>query len=224
MNIGFLIPWPLNADLTTYWNLWASIATAIGTFLLAWFAWLAWTSAKATLHGQQNAVEMAALGEYVRALNTMQHLSQSVPAAFLPPPHAQNTPATENAFRVGAYRTYVNSLCNDVEITGLMWRIHHSDLNTLVSEFEISEASLREAQNKRLGLEKSLANRQERLNAKFGGQLKQCALWWQQREFEEKVILVLLDGWHEEFVKLSPAKLMSGRSANPSAAETEDPD
>lgn len=208
MNIGFLIPWPLNADLTAYWVLWASVATAIGTFLLAYFAWKAWQSAKQTLEGQQSAIELAALGQYVRALNTMQRLSPSTPVSFMPPPHPQNTPATEFALRQGAYGSYIDSLCNDVEIAGSMWRIHHADLDIFGNIFEKAEATLREAQDCRLSLDEPEASIQRRLNQNFAYAIKLSALLWQQSEKSRSAVAMALENQHGTFLAQSPANLL----------------
>lgn len=150
MNIGFLVPWPLNADLTSYWVLWASVATAIGTGLLAWFAWFAWQSAKETLKGQQNAIELEALGKYVRALNALARMSPSAPASYIRPSDGRGSFVTETSNAFTSYKEYVNDLCHEVEVAGAMWRVHHRVIDTYQSAFYLSESRLISAQQARI--------------------------------------------------------------------------
>ncbi|KUM29348.1 hypothetical protein AQ436_06560 [Arthrobacter sp. EpRS66] len=207
MQIGFLVPWPLNPDLTAFWSMAATVATAVGTFLLAFFAWKAWKSAKETLKGQQSAIELSALGDYVKALNTMQRLSKSTPAEYMPPPHPQNTAATEFALRRGAYSRYIESLCNDVEIAGHMWRIHHGELDPFGNLFQKAEQVLREAQARRLMLDENEASVQFRLNASFSYAIELSAMLWQESEASRKSVLMALDNQIGTFVAQSPANL-----------------
>lgn len=207
MNIAFLVPWPLNPELTSYWSMVATVSTAVGTFLLAFFAWKAWKSAQETLKGQQSAIELSALGDYVKALNTMQRLSKGTPAEYMPPPHSRNTPATEFALRRGAYNRYIESLCNDVEIAGHMWRIHHDELDPFGNLFQKAEQVLREAQTFRPLLDKTEASVQFSLNQNFSYALELSAMLWQESEESRKSVLIALEDQVGTFIAQSPANL-----------------
>lgn len=202
MNIGFLVPWPLNSDLTAYWVLWASVATAVGTGLLAWFAWLAWQSAKETLKGQQNAIELEALGAYVQALSKIENVLQSAPASFIPPPGPYDNMSTAFAWRANGYRAYVVSLCAEVKSAGAMWRFHHPDLQSLRNEFVDSETSLCDAEISRLDYNDSdAAKKQFDLNEAFARELSQCAMWWQNPSGDRADTENHLSSVHAKFIR-----------------------
>ena len=205
MNIGFLVPWPLNADLTSYWVLWASVATAIGTGLLAWFAYLAWNSAKETLKGQQKSEQLAAVSRYVNALYALARVSKSTPPKFMPP--STGNIHVDFALREGQYGSYVDHLVDEVEINGGFWRAYHSGSSTSLSPIRDGESVLIEAQNWWKNPNEELQNHRDeqfKLNATFGRELARLTSDWQVREHERKALGELIDHEVEKFLRESP--------------------
>jgi len=199
MNIGFLVPWPLNADLTAYWVLWATTATAVGTFLLAYFAFKAWGSAKETLEGQEKAMVFSALAEYVRSLNALARLSHSAPASYLPAP---DDVLKDSARYVVGYRNYVNELCHEVEVAGAMWRIHHREQDSYHSILFLAEKALLEAQRRRIsGNEGDDDEDDSRYdsNSRFADDMVFWVKHYQTRETDRKSLLIYIKKKTEKF-------------------------
>lgn len=121
MILGFLVPWPLNADLTAYWSLVASIATGVATIALAIFAVFAWRAAIGAIKAQTNSDQIAALANYVKALNALSRVKE-----FQLPFDLQGQYST-NAHRekLEAHRHTLHELSTLFETSATIWRAHH---------------------------------------------------------------------------------------------------
>ncbi|PCC29747.1 hypothetical protein CIK76_04970 [Glutamicibacter sp. BW80] len=205
MNIGSLIPWPLNADLTDFWVLWATVFTAIGTVVLAVFAVFAWKSAKETLRSQQVSEQLSAASRYVAALYALARVSGSTPAQFTPP--STGNIHVDFALRDGQYSSYVDHLVDDVEVNGGLWRAYHSESAAILAPLIHGEAMLIEAQSWWKNPEEKLSNYrndQFQLNAKYGRDFARLIFDWQVREDERKSLSALVEQEVASFIEKSP--------------------
>lgn len=209
MNIGFLVPWPLNADLTSYWALWASAFTALGTFLLAAFAYAAWVSAKATLKGQQRAVELSALNDYVKVLSALQQLTFVAPDTVAKPRRMLERILFRRDIGPGSFLDHVSSLCSELESAGLMWRQHHRELFSATNPFEASEFSIRTGYLACFTLSPKEMRAQLKASSNLAGQLKLSAIWWQNETFPRSWIVEAVVEDHKNFHAVSPAPLFN---------------
>lgn len=135
MNIGFLVPEPLNSDLTAYWSMWGSIVTAIATVSLAVFAVFAWRAALGAISSQVNSDQIAALSAYVSALISLSQVSQykmplMKPGVYSPEQHQAS---------IDAYKSRLDRLLQSVESAGVIWRAHHASLTGKMKEFATIE-------------------------------------------------------------------------------------
>lgn len=213
MEIGFLVPWPLNDELTAYWAMWASVATALGTFLLAFYAWKAWQSAKQTLKGQQNSEQIAAVSKHVTALYALAEVGRAAPANYLPP--ATGLLQLDLAQRNAAYPLYVKQLKSEVEISGGLWRAYHSGSSGNLRPLVEGQDILLEAQDWRMNPPEGLASLRDdqfALNATFGRHLAQLIFEWQVREADRSSLSALIDHEVAKFIQDSPCN--PGKATN----------
>lgn len=180
MNLG-IVPWTLNNELTAYWTMWGTIATALATGGLVWMAWRAWKAALNTLKGQQTHVEISALRDYMNALHALANLSATTPASHMPTQYMNDT-GLRIAQMKAAYEPYVEAMANDVKVAGSIWRAYHAD--EAAGEFGVAEDILVQAQgwriNPRSGTERR-ADEQYAKNSEFAVRIASHALRWQAR-------------------------------------------
>lgn len=206
MMILGIVPWPLNADLTGYWTMWGTVATAIGTVGLVVVAWFAWRAALGTLRGQQTASEVAALKDYMSALHALALLSLRTPPEFMP---AESNGGFRNLNLGGveARRRYVMTMTHEVEITSSIWRaFHHETMKGSQAFFDAQEL-LVTAQGWRLdppaGTEDSAID-QFKLNAEFAKEIAFIAMRWQVSVGDREFLSAHMDTACDKFVERSP--------------------
>lgn len=181
MSLG-IVPWPLNADLTGYWTMWATVATAAATVGLVVVAWFAWRAALRTLQGQQNNAEITALKDYMNSLHALARLSLHTPPAFEPAVFSKRADA-RSAQNEGAYVPYVESMIHDVVISGRIWRAFHADVVT--GKLSLCEDVLIEAQKWRMNSRIRsipIGMEQFKINSAFAVEIAGLALRWQVKK------------------------------------------
>ncbi|MFL4475549.1 hypothetical protein ACIPVK_16250 [Paeniglutamicibacter sp. MACA_103] len=136
LNLTGFVPWPLNSDLTAYWTMWGTVATASVTALLALFAYRAWDTSKKTLGAMQKQAradlgerqesrEISALADYLLAMSEVGVLKSRIPdgaprASFFDDPERQRLEAEI------AYADHVaQEVTGPIERNGMIWRLHH---------------------------------------------------------------------------------------------------
>lgn len=154
-----LVPVPLNNEITLYWTLWASIATAIGTFLLAAFAFAAWKVARKSLSAMEKqtlktdvrmrenrddsrrSLEINASANYlgsIAAVNTMELRYETERIA-----ETQPNPNTKEGMKRKSYMAYVLRYLNEMEASGAIWRMYNHRFQDHMIIFERVERALR---------------------------------------------------------------------------------
>lgn len=205
MNLG-IVPWPLNADLTGYWTMWATVATAAATVGLIVVAVFAWKAALRTLQGQQTNAEIAALKDYMNALYALARLSMITPQAHMPTQYMDSI-AVRMQQMEDAYEPYVDAMTHDVEVSGSIWRAYHFDSDKMGAEFRDAERSLVEAQTWRLdspeGNEKAQLKQYE-LSAQFAKDLAGWANRWQVTMKDRAALSKVVDKECAKFIVDSP--------------------
>lgn len=135
----------------------AAWATSIGTFLLAFFAYHAWTTSQGTLktmkdqavevrEEQRHMVQVQALATYIDALSSLSRLQTKLAEEFV----ARPTGVAVTAMSIPSipYQVFASDLIRAVQVTGTVWRMQHMHNPTNEREFyEIRslEAILRRA-------------------------------------------------------------------------------
>lgn len=209
---------------------WSAPITAIFTVVLGVFAVAAWLTSRAALRQakkdatqsdvrsiealdaqrhatdlQRKAIEIEALSKYVSALSALGRLQLKSPPAYM-------TPATGNIQIDWAvdrgYPSYVNDMCHAVEVSGMMWRIHHAELEPLRSDFFQAEQMLLNAQEWRRDDAYTQHDRdfQYRLNAKFADEIAFAARRWQAHPSRRESTIALVKSELEVFIKHSPCQ------------------
>lgn len=203
-----LAPLPLNPEITAYWTMWGTIATAIVTGVLAYFAWKAWKAALATIQGQKDSAEIASLTEYMKALLALSRVEKSTPAAFMPPP-IDGSPVTRNHQMWAAYPSYVAFLTQEVELSGSIWRAHHRHTGEMNREFQEAEQTLIESQTWRLEFNKNVHEPQSiqfDRSSKFAKDLVDLASRWQVDPIDREDVNTLVESECAKFIEESPCR------------------
>ena len=180
MNLG-IVPWPLNADLTAYWTMWGTVATAAATVGLIVVAVFAWRAALSTLKGQQTNAEITALKDYLNALHALARVSKSTPESHMPAQFMDNISMRMQQMN-NAYAPYVDSMMHDVEVTGSIWRAYHPGSSEVRSIFRQAEEKLIRAQAWRMDARNSGTEEEDSqfdLNAEFAKKLADFVGRWQ---------------------------------------------
>lgn len=204
---SWLVPWPLNSDLTAYWTMWGTAATALATVALVIFARYAWKAALATLQGQQNSEQIAAMTAYLRALSDMERIQVATPGRFALPSIGDRVSDIQR-LPLG-HKAYTDSLCSEVEVRGSVWRALHRTAAGTNVEFRQAEALLIEAQEWwREPADGTNSNKEEQFkrNSKFAGELASLVLHWQTREADRKDLDRLMDSECAKFIAESPCR------------------
>lgn len=208
MSIGFLVPWPLNADLTAYWSMWATIATAAGTFLLAAFALFAWRAALGTIRAQKESDQLAALSDYVRALHAISRHERPGGWVFL-----KGTPigAASEPNPIADSRKRLAELSHEVESTGLIWRAHHAAESNLLPPLIEAELILI---NSQLWWSKSRSTdgrkEQFELWSEFARELSSQVTQWQVRKNQRRWLSKVIESYTEKYRQDSPLSPEAG--------------
>ncbi|GAA1866179.1 hypothetical protein GCM10009715_11740 [Paeniglutamicibacter psychrophenolicus] len=160
VNAIFWIGWingypPVGVDAITL----GTWATAIGTFLLAYFAYHAWTTSRTTLEAmegqaegdlaaRQKELEISALADYLRALGAAARVSEFYPgydgedpSALLKPKDAEKVKQDDLA-REDIYVNGIDNMCKAIELSGAIWRMHHHERELEMNPFLIGEIDL----------------------------------------------------------------------------------
>lgn len=202
-------------------NDWSAAITAAFTVVLGVFAFAAWRTSSAALRlaridssqsdtrsaealdAQRRAIEIEALSGYVSALSALGRLQHRSPPAYMTPATG-NVQIDWNTDR--GYPSYVNDMCHAVEVAGMMWGIHHAELEPLLSEFFRSEQVLLEAQEWRRddGYSQDDREKQFVLNAKFADDIAFAARRWQTHPSRRKSTIALIDSDLNKFMRESP--------------------
>lgn len=186
MNIGFLVPWPLNADLTSYWVMLASIATAVATIALAIFAVLAWRAALRTIQTQTISDQIAALAEYVKALDSLSRIEQfEIPGLNL-----GRYDVTSHANAIEAHAESIRERSHLVESSATIWRAHHKTVGGNMASFAEAECFLIDSidwwRYPDQGIEEKHVDEQHNLWAEFAKEISRQAAHWQVNEKERQ--------------------------------------
>lgn len=202
-----LVPLPLNPEITAYWTMWGTAATAIVTGLLAFFAWKAWQAALETIKGQKTSEELVAMSDYVRALTALSRIQKGTPAEFMPP--GTGNYVVDLQLRSGQHKAYSDSLCHAVEASGTIWRAHHRYSEWLGVAFRESEENLIEAQawwrGQPAGTESSKSVQFER-NADFAKELAALVSAWQVSPNDRRGLLAHMNTELAKFTDNSPCR------------------
>lgn len=205
MNIGFLVPWPLNNDLTAYWSMWGSLATAIATVALVFFAVLAWRAALRAITSQVNSDQISALSAYVSALISLSQVSQykmplMMPRAYSPEQHQAS---------LDSYQTRLDHLVQSVETSGVIWRAHHASKSGKMREFADIEYFLiestawwREADKSIFG--SNAVTEQHELWRLLSKEISLYAAQWQVDEADRESVNELLTRELSSYLETSP--------------------
>lgn len=213
-----------------FFNDWSAPITAAFTVVLGVFAIAAWRTSSKSLRQavtdstqsdtrsvealdaqrhatdlQRRAIEIEALSRYIFALSALARIQQSSPPAYMTP-STGNTYVDWNTDR--GYPSYVNDLCRDVEVAGLMWRIHHDDIEPLDSEFFRAEQILLEAQDWWRDGKYGEHDRdsQFELNSKFADKIAFAARRWQAHPSRRKSTIALIKADLVVFIRDSPCQ------------------
>lgn len=200
----------------------ATAATALGTFLLAGFAFVAWRTAGKTLSvmeeqaqesdarmresldQQRRSLEVAALAEYLRCLNELANVQENAPGAI-----ASSTSVSRGADLAGAaarsqanYREYVDGLCRAVERSGMAWRMHHHH-HPHTSLFYNAEWTLVLAQDRQLEQRRRgyFDERRSSMNevSVFAHELMRLFQDWQLKEDRRNEVFAEFEDTYSEF-------------------------
>lgn len=221
-----------------FFNNWSAAITAAFTVVLGVFAIAAWRTSSAALKQskvdstqsevrsaealdaqrnatdlQRQAIEIKALSSYVSALSALGRLQHKSPPAYMTP----GTGSIQVDWSTDrGYSSYVNDMCHAVEVTGMMWRIHHAELEPLLSEFFRAEQVLLEAQEWRRDTRYSPDDREEQfvLNAKFVDDIAYAARRWQVHPSRRESTIALIESALSKFIGDSPCRPLQSVSPN----------
>lgn len=199
---GWLNSYPPRA---TDWAVVSGLATAVGTFVLAYFAWKAWTAALATVQGQKTSEELAAMSAYMRSLKGLAHVQKGTPAEFAPPIVGERF--TDLMRLNAAHETYVRSLCDEADSAGSIWRAHHRTSEELGVVFRDSEQLLIESLEWWSQGEKVSdpdRNRQYERSSDFAKELSLLVLHWQTDLDARSDIRAICEAECAKFIRDSP--------------------
>lgn len=179
-TVGWLNSYP---PMATDWAVASGVSTALGTFLLAFFAWKAWRAALGTINAQANSDQISALAEYVKALNSLSRVS---PFSY------PNLPLDQYVLRdrldaIHSYKARLLELSQQVESTATIWRAHHKTVGGEMAAFAEAEHFLIESIEWWRGdtdCPQVTVKEQHGLWAAFAKDLGQLATHWQVNEQE----------------------------------------
>ncbi|MER8026052.1 hypothetical protein [Glutamicibacter protophormiae] len=204
MNFGFLAPWPLNADLTSYWTMWGTIATAAATVALAVFAVLAWRAALRTIETQTNSDQIAALAEYVKSLNSLSRVTLFKYDKLHPAQYS----FTDHQDSLSEYRSMLSNMAQQVESTATIWRAHHKTVGGEMAAFAEAEFFLIESiewwRSKKSDVPADVVREQHALWADFAKDLSRYATTWQVNDKDRSKTAGHVRGKLDRYLHESP--------------------
>ncbi|RBL99231.1 hypothetical protein C1H84_16230 [Glutamicibacter soli] len=139
---------------------WAAL-TAVGTILLAVFAYTAWRTSRkslsaavddakearelaiASMDAQRRSEEVSAMAHYMQALTDLSEIHSRSPASYHVPAGGDNYMVTMRTDL--GFPSYVGDLCRRVEVSGALWRINHPEIDGALSEFAAFEFAFTES-------------------------------------------------------------------------------